>query len=546
MVKKIGRLSQRSTDRSENMQNAFNEGERISPTEKDFETLEMTGRFEEDYQMICLKKGLQNFPMVERLGLANAPEVKRLKSSKSGSSVNSTRENSQTFYDVLTTTEVVPTTFSTVPEEKFFTPKIQILVEVPDKTETVTEVYVRGWSMTDVTLEVLLNCCNVTSKLHTLNFWSAGLTAEQVAQLARFLATNTHVRCLAIDANDSLNEDSFASLIQDEGSLEQLRLRHCRLGPAEAKQIAARLGTTKSANTTLLRLDLSGNRIGDTGAVYIAQALRTNRTLNMLSLSDNDIHDTGANALAEVVSQYFLTHEEVVQRRMLQSARQPIQPQPVSHGTTTGKRSKRSSPSTDAREASEKVQEQGNRHRVSKIEGTEKEDKRGPKSRRPEQTTTKKDTRRTSGRMGTSRTVRSGRETPESNQAELSLPKISRPDSADSTHPLMGKATYVEPHGLQVVGNFVLAFLNLSRNRISGIGLASFLKAMEFQAEHIRSDTNCNGLGLLKLLLRGNSFDDQCPQFTRLMDIVEPRDPLNRLTTTTDRDSTPTDRQSTK
>ncbi|KER24257.1 hypothetical protein T265_08049 [Opisthorchis viverrini] len=338
-----------------------------------------------------------------------------------------------------------------------------------------------------------------------------------------------------------------------------------------------------------------------------------------------------------VVSQYFLTHEEVVQRRMLQSARQLIQTQPVPQGPTTGKRSKKGSPSTDAREASEKVQEQGNRNRN---EGTEKEDKRGPRSRRLEQTTTKKvtqslrwteffkgmkditknlhdvsavrppgpnshdplfawletvnhvaanpisvifillmsvkrskstnvfsleesndhlDTRRTSGRMGTSRTVRSGRETPESNQADLILPKIPRPDSADSTHPLMGKATYVEPHGLQVVGNFMLAFLNLSKvfitqyytvhaagNRISEVGLASFLKAMEFQAEHIRSDTNCNGLGLLKLLLRGNSFDDQCPQFTRLMDIVEPRDPLNRLTTATDRDSTPTDRQSTK
>ncbi|KAG5444427.1 Leucine-rich repeat-containing protein 71 [Clonorchis sinensis] len=546
MVKKTGTLSQRSTDRSENTQNTFNEGEGISLTGKDFESPEMTGRFEEDYQMMCLKKGLQNFPIVERLGLANAPESKRLKSSKSGSSVNSTRENSQTNYDVLTTSEVAPTTFNTGSEE-IFTPKIQIQVEVPDKTETVTEVYMRGWSMTDVTLEVILNCCSVTSKLHTLNFWSAGLTAEQVAQLARFLATNTHVRCLAIDANDALNEDSFASLIQDEGSLEQLRLRHCRLGPAEAKQIATRLGTTKSANTTLLRLDLSGNRIGDTGAVYIAQALRTNRTLNMLSLSDNDIHDTGANALAEVVSQYFLTHEEVVQRRMLQSARQQIQPQPVPQGPTTGKRSKRSSPIADTKEASEKVQEQGSRHRVSKqIEGTEKEDKRGSKLRRPEQTTTKKDTRRTSGRMGASRTVRSGRETPESSQAELILPKTPRPDSADSTHPLMGKATYIEPHGLQVVGNFVLAFLNLSRNRISEIGLASFLKAMEFQAEHVRSDANCSGLGLLKLLLRGNSFDDQCPQFTRLMDIVEPRDPLNRLTAATDRDSTPTDRQSSK
>ncbi|KER24258.1 hypothetical protein X801_00942 [Opisthorchis viverrini] len=283
MVKKTGRLTQRSTDKLENIQSTFNEGEGLLPTGKDFETSEMSGRFEEDYQMICLKKGLQNFPIVERLGIANAPCIKRLKSSKSGSSVNSTRENSQTSYDILATSEIVPTTFNTVPEEKFFTPKIQILVEVPDKTETVTEVYMRGelsppstnssgWNMTDVTLEVILNCCSVTSKLHTLNFWSAGLTAEQVAQLARFLATNTHVKCLAIDANESLNEDSFASLIQDEGSLEQLRLRHCRLGPAEAKQIAARLGTTKSANTTLLRLDLSGNRIGDTGAVYIAQA----------------------------------------------------------------------------------------------------------------------------------------------------------------------------------------------------------------------------------------------------------------------------------
>lgn len=39
----------------------------------------------------------------------------------------------------------------------------------------------------------------------------------------------------------------------------------------EAKLISQRLGTTQSVNKKLISLDLSGNRLGDEGIIYLAQ-----------------------------------------------------------------------------------------------------------------------------------------------------------------------------------------------------------------------------------------------------------------------------------
>ncbi|VDP99910.1 unnamed protein product [Trichobilharzia regenti] len=51
----------------------------------------------------------------------------------------------------------------------------------------------------------------------------------------------------------------------------KLQLRYCEIGPMEAKSISQRLGTMQTVNKKLISLDLSGNRLGDEGALYIAQ-----------------------------------------------------------------------------------------------------------------------------------------------------------------------------------------------------------------------------------------------------------------------------------
>jgi Ran GTPase-activating protein (RanGAP) involved in mRNA processing and transport len=51
-------------------------------------------------------------------------------------------------------------------------------------------------------------------------------------------------------------------------------------------------------NSTLEGLDLSGNRIGDSGCTALARALEANSTLEALLLSNNQIGDEGGRVLA--------------------------------------------------------------------------------------------------------------------------------------------------------------------------------------------------------------------------------------------------------
>lgn len=68
-------------------------------------------------------------------------------------------------------------------------------------------------------------------------------------------------------------------------------------------------------------MNLSGNKISDIGAVYLARALRTNRTLLSINLSQNNIGDIGAKALADVISRFPLTFAEIIYRRYVISGR---------------------------------------------------------------------------------------------------------------------------------------------------------------------------------------------------------------------------------
>ncbi|KAF8566979.1 hypothetical protein P879_04065 [Paragonimus westermani] len=443
-----------------------------------------------------------------------------------------------------------PTTFSLTRTLNYLKPKIQVVKENADKPETVTEVYLRGWRIGDTFLGILLDCFTAAPKLHTINFWRVGLNAEQVKQLAEFLSTDGQIKQLTIDANESLNEETFSELIQETGSLTKLNLRYCNLGPNEAKHIATRLGSITSANSRLLSLDLSGNQLKDEGAIYLAEALRTNRTLLTLSLSNNKIGDAGCVALTSV---------KILQRRQLQSVRQRFDsPQRNTRTPTPVKRSK-NHPIT--KDTSGKKRDRSNRGRATKEpEIKEKEEKAGTKTKKAEQSSPKKgkslliqatfqnDIHQTdvftfffSGVSDSGKVMSSKGRGGRSSRSEKSAldPEVMEGSSetGETTHPLLEKGEYVEPHGLQVTGNFVLAFLNLSRNHITEHGLQQLVIAVEFQSQYLHSTPRANETGLLKVLLRGNLVDEMCEQMQRFNEIMSARDPLNKQATMSDGDT---------
>ncbi|CAM4958263.1 unnamed protein product [Rotaria socialis] len=54
-------------------------------------------------------------------------------------------------------------------------------------------------------------------------------------------------------------------------------------------------------NKTLLKLNLSSNKIGEIGAHYLADALYSNNTLTVLNLENNQIGDKGARSLSDAI-----------------------------------------------------------------------------------------------------------------------------------------------------------------------------------------------------------------------------------------------------
>lgn len=66
----------------------------------------------------------------------------------------------------------------------------------------------------------------------------------------------------------------------------------------------------------------------------MARALRLNRCLLSLSLAYNQIGDCGATSFAKVISKFELTHEEIVERRKLQSEKSES---PVDYRRSVGK-----------------------------------------------------------------------------------------------------------------------------------------------------------------------------------------------------------------
>lgn len=84
--------------------------------------------------------------------------------------------------------------------------------------------------------------------------------------------------------------------LANNSTLEKLVLKHNQIGDAEVAVFVQFF----SKNNTLKYLDLSNNSIGDNGAIAIAKALtKNNTTLETLNLNHNQIGDIGAIELAK-------------------------------------------------------------------------------------------------------------------------------------------------------------------------------------------------------------------------------------------------------
>lgn len=114
--------------------------------------------------------------------------------------------------------------------------------------------------------------------------------------MALMLEKNTSLRKLSLDSNH-IGDDGAIRLgqaLEKNLTLQVLWLYENRITQKGIKFISK--GLLK--NTSLQQLWLGGNKIGDEGSFYLASALEKNRTLQILNLWKNDIGNEGAFSLA--------------------------------------------------------------------------------------------------------------------------------------------------------------------------------------------------------------------------------------------------------
>ncbi|KAJ8607619.1 hypothetical protein CTAYLR_005759 [Chrysophaeum taylorii] len=128
--------------------------------------------------------------------------------------------------------------------------------------------------------------------LASSNIGNAGALA-----ISKMLETNNALRELCLFRNSIECEDAAAlsaalkAIKAPPPPLEVLYLGENNVGEDGAKAVSEML---LNSSTTLNKLDLSSNEIGDEGAVALLDSLKTNKALKVLYLSRNKISDNGA------------------------------------------------------------------------------------------------------------------------------------------------------------------------------------------------------------------------------------------------------------
>ncbi|RNA24872.1 leucine-rich repeat-containing 71-like isoform X6, partial [Brachionus plicatilis] len=366
---------------------------------------------------------------------------------------------------------------------------------------------------------------------------------------------------VSLDGN-KLMEENFHMLIKENSLIQHLSLRNCQISDIGAEKLGNELGNIRTQNTKLLSLNLSGNFITDNGAIEIARGLRTNRTLLVLNLSGNQIADLGACQLAETLSRFKMSHEEIVRRRTMRRERFLRDLSPHSRKTVNLNERPSSMAHKSPKDTNRIKKEPSNLHRdrsKSKDIQSGVIDKQGntrqkgvshkesvsgggvQKKEKSKEVTISKDAQiaeKSSNKVLKSRVSKLKHKDSAVESLLLkdgllrSISKLSNVQSniTNESDPLMDETEGVDGE-LLLIGNRTLLSLNLSRNKITLIGMKEFLSCVQLQISMALFNRNASCTGLLKLNLAKNDFPITDENYIKLMDLMKTRDPIANKTT---------------
>lgn len=110
----------------------------------------------------------------------------------------------------------LPKTFA-IAKNKFhyFKPCVQVEMDNPDKMDTVTEMFIRGWKLDAGMLDILQQCWTVAQRLHTISLWNVGMNSDGLYTLAKCLPQCPAVKSLIFDGN-IIKEENYYELLGED------------------------------------------------------------------------------------------------------------------------------------------------------------------------------------------------------------------------------------------------------------------------------------------------------------------------------------------
>jgi Ran GTPase-activating protein (RanGAP) involved in mRNA processing and transport len=144
------------------------------------------------------------------------------------------------------------------------------------------------------------------NELRVLRLGSNGIKARGMRVLAPVIAANTKIRELHLSNSESIGLQgvmTIAFALEGNLTLQTLNLRHNNMQDDGIRALSwitfnADEHSQELQTSGLTSLDLTGNKLGDSGMEVLSKVLSTSPTLTRLILGYNEISDDGAQALA--------------------------------------------------------------------------------------------------------------------------------------------------------------------------------------------------------------------------------------------------------
>ncbi|KAJ8707374.1 hypothetical protein PYW08_010626 [Mythimna loreyi] len=142
---------------------------------------------------------------------------------------------------------------------------------------------------------------------------NGGLRMDTLYVISKFLP-NSQITELCFDGT-FLDKANYHILLT-QNKLKHLSLARCSINDDIVKLITDQLKEQRPAAKGLCALNLSTNKITDTGAKYIADMLRSNRKLCYLNLAGNTITDEGGVRILDTLQKFIVHPQELKESRV--------------------------------------------------------------------------------------------------------------------------------------------------------------------------------------------------------------------------------------